>query len=370
MAGYFGLDRIEPIETGVEFGGVMVGKIPRQRVRRVPAPDRQVLARLEAGRNRGPHSEETNDAALPRSKASRLYFAARGFVVAIETNPFVKLFVGLVFLVTAFALIQDLRDRQTARLTNAWTLYQSTAPNTPAHNGAIENLHRLGVSFAGIDWSCRAVGEFVAAETEHDDGTCIEQPAFRYLDLAPVAKAGSIWPIYMSYRPVILTGADLADSTFDFADLTGAELTNANLMASSFVSANLMAARLVDASVGDANMAFVDASSANFASADLGGTTWLGAKLVGANLVNASLRDIHLEEANLSSAVFCGNVLGTTNCASGLTQQQLDEAWAWADRPPVGLEDLNPPLVLKNACNPKLRGGYEDAREAGMPEGC
>ena len=101
----------------------------------------------------------------------------------------------------------------------------------------------------------------------------------------------------------------------------------------------------------------------NFSYADMWDANLTGADMVGADLLGAKMSG-----ANLSGAVFCSDSAG---CAENLSQEQIEGAWAWADRPPVfkaggsALELYMPPF-----CDTGLREAYEANQEVGKPEGC
>lgn len=114
-----------------------------------------------------------------------------------------------------------------------------------------------------------------------------------------------------------LRGAELSNLQVLSARLSGAWLTKADLSGSVLPNADLSSARLRDANLTGATFRHADLSDARF---------W------GADLSNAILRD-----ANLSGADFCGvdaKSVAYQEPARGLTQGQLDDAWADPDNPP------------------------------------
>lgn len=114
-----------------------------------------------------------------------------------------------------------------------------------------------------------------------------------------------------------LRGADVSYLQVRSARLSGAWLTKANLSGSVLPYADLSSARLRQANLSGAQFRHADLSNAKF---------W------GANLSKAILYD-----ANLSGADLCGvDAYSPVNKepVHGLTQAQLDEAWADLDNPP------------------------------------
>ncbi len=97
---------------------------------------------------------------------------------------------------------------------------------------------------------------------------------------------------------VDLHDANLARTSFLWANLFSADLTSANL-----TSANLSNTMLVGASLNDANLLF----------AILEGATLIGAKLSGANLQRANLANANLDGATVVNANFINaNLKGTS----------------------------------------------------------
>ncbi len=114
-----------------------------------------------------------------------------------------------------------------------------------------------------------------------------------------------------------LRGADLSYMQVRSARLSSAWLTKADLSGSELRHADLSGARMRQADLSGAKLHNADLSEAQFWSA---------------NLSNAMLRD-----ANLSGADFCGvdaKSAAYRESARGLTQGQLDDAWADPDNPP------------------------------------
>lgn len=120
------------------------------------------------------------------------------------------------------------------------------------------------------------------------------------------------------------------------AVLPGADLSAANLRGTDFRDAdmrrvNLTAARLIGADLRNANLGLVDLVSQNL---------WKGTifptKLVGARLQGADLREADLGNADMRGASLAGAKLDGTNMrgVKGLTQEQLDQAYADPDNPP------------------------------------
>ena len=166
-----------------------------------------------------------------------------------------------------------------------------------------------------------------------------------------------------------LSGADLRGASLGGANLSKAWLTNANMAGASLSRASLRAAVLLRANLSRAYLRQADLRDADFSSADLSKAELLnadlnmailqvgvlvGADLTGSNLTNALLRTADLTHAKLIRAKMDGADLTDANLtatgfttppylvdryvgpaeATGLTQEQLDGAYADPDKPP------------------------------------
>ena len=150
----------------------------------------------------------------------------------------------------------------------------------------------------------------------------------------------------------LLMGADLRGADLGHADMRGASLGGAKLDKTDLRQANLSGADIRAASLRDAALSRADLSNANLggAGADLSGADLTGANLADANLGSTKLTGAKLEDADISGVNFIHDWMsGLPSPASGLTQEQLDEAKANPCRPPIldGLVDpeTNKPLV-------------------------
>ena len=176
-----------------------------------------------------------------------------------------------------------------------------------------------------------------------------------------------------------IANSDLTDTFLNDADLSGAEFHNVTFRRTGFSTTNLVGAMLQEAKmvrVGFHNK--TNLSGANLDRANLTGAIFenailtdafltgailpdagfLGAELQGARLMNADLTGAHFLNANLHKANLAGaNVSGVEfsnrghQAAKGLTQAQLDQAWAGPKDPPklAGVVDCETgePLVWR-----------------------
>ena len=114
-----------------------------------------------------------------------------------------------------------------------------------------------------------------------------------------------------------LIGTDLSNTRMLGADLSGCNLQSANASNSNLPDTNLTNAFLVGTKLADAELLGADLT---------------GAVLPGADLSGASLQDAVLSGTDFSGAT--GRPGATKYPVKGLTQAQLDQAWADPNNPP------------------------------------
>ena len=151
-------------------------------------------------------------------------------------------------------------------------------------------------------------------------------------------------------RRVNLTAARLNGADLRKADLGAVDLVGQNLWKGKWFPSKLVGTQLEGADLRGANLANADLSGANLGCAKLD-----GADLTKARLAGADLRGTNLAEADVSGADFSRDLLRKHESpASGLTQEQLDQAKADPSHPPVldGILDsyTNKPLVWNGQC--------------------
>ncbi len=204
-------------------------------------------------------------------------------------------------------LEQARKAAEDSRIVNAWQILSNRSPGNTGKKAALETLYNAKENLQGIDLSCETMDGM-----DENNKSC-DTPTF----------------------------------------LANVSLPNANL-----IRANLSDADLTFANLSDADLSFANLSNANLSRANLSD----------AILFQANLSDADLWEANLSNINFYDFYY---SCAENLTQAQIDEAWAWADRKPIfeaggDQHHLNPPPL----CPIELRPEYEASEGIGKPDGC
>ena len=182
-------------------------------------------------------------------------------------------------------------------------------------------------------------------------GAQLPDADLRNSDLGPRNRVGEWatgWEARVTrLRGAQLQGADLRGATLCSADLQMARMAGVNLDNADLSGANLRSADLKSAVLYEANLA-----RANLSNADLGGfgadlrrANLTGADLTGANLSLAILAGATLTDANLSGADFSRHHRSRELApATGLTQDQIDQAKAHPGRPP-NLEGVLDPVT-------------------------
>ena len=128
-----------------------------------------------------------------------------------------------------------------------------------------------------------------------------------------------------------LWSANLSGAMLQDVDLSKQNLHNVNLSGTNLLRANLSGAIFQDAKASGALLEQANLSGASFLRADLSRARLAMADMSGAQFLDADLTGADIAEANLSGVEFsvCG-----LQTAKGLTQAQLDVAWADPDNPP------------------------------------
>ena len=124
---------------------------------------------------------------------------------------------------------------------------------------------------------------------------------------------------------------DLTDSYLSCSDLSQAEFYDVNFTRARLWSANLSGAMLQDADLSRRNLHNVNLSGADLRRANLSEAIFQDAKASNALLEGANLSRASFLGADLSGVKFS---VGGQQTAQGLTQAQLDDAWADPDNPP------------------------------------
>ncbi len=284
-------------------------------------------------------AREANQATLEALKETQ-----RQTTLALEANE-----------VTKRQLEFAQQEAERGRIVSAWSVLTTKARGNSGKKEALETLINLGVELEGLDLSCKTMGGWDAEKDKCETGVFLDGVTPH--KTAPRAKMAD----------VDFSGVDLHK-----AQLVGAELVSANFSSALLGWANLSQADLKFADFSGANFGFTDFTGADlryadFTNAFLSNVRFEGAKLGAANLANHTLHGI-----NLSGADFCSAIIdGEKVCAPYLKQEQLDQAWAWADRPPIlGTDMFGRTLHPPPLCDPSLRPAYLEKRSWDKPEGC
>jgi uncharacterized protein YjbI with pentapeptide repeats len=149
----------------------------------------------------------------------------------------------------------------------AWQVINAAQGKTGSDGriDALQDLHRDGISLAGVD----------------------------------ISKANLP---NLNLENADLSDANLAEVNLYYANLTRAELRDANLTEADFWNANLTEANLRDANLIGAKLRDVDLTGASLYYANLTGADLSYADLTEANLTNTNLAEVNLMNTNLTRA--------------------------------------------------------------------
>ena len=143
-----------------------------------------------------------------------------------------------------------------------------------------------------------------------------------------------------------LESADLSRTSWDGGTLKGAQMSSADLSKASIRETSLVDANLSSADLSDVILQEVDLSNANLRNAELSGASFslIKSRSGGAGFTRAGAKQFGLNPEEYIVGV------------SGLTQAQLDQAWADPEDPPqleeVLDESTGEPLVWRGGTRP------------------
>nr|WP_319516722.1 pentapeptide repeat-containing protein [uncultured Cohaesibacter sp.] len=223
-------------------------------------------------------------------------------------------------------------ENKQSQIVQSWQIVTTKAPGNSGKKEALEVLNSAGQSLMNVDLSCRRMDGFTIRNNK-----------------------------LVCTHPTILKFVEL-----DRADLSNSDLSYANMTAALLRNANLLIANLEKTWLWGANLTGADLRAANLESAIL-----KDAHLSSASLVSARMKDAVLVGTNISATQFCGEGPLGPECVHGLTQDQVDQSWAWMDKPPVfsfSTATLN--FKFPILCDTGLRAEYEKSQMYGVPKGC
>lgn len=216
---------------------------------------------------------------------------------------FVSLSLGVYF------YFEEAADRHNQRLIAAWQLISTPANGNTGKISALEFLSTANRPLVGIDLSC------IPKDTTH----------------GPRCYSG----VYL--EAVNLAGANLTNANFEGADMPGANLTGAVLHRTNLAAVDLTNAQVANAQMTHTLFAEASVEGVVFDGTDLGDATFLFTHLSAADFTHAR---------NLDTAEFI-------------------DAWAWDDRPPLGLPDGTVRL-----CDARERQELHYERRFSAPRSC
>ncbi len=262
----------------------------------------------------------------------------------------VVLLVTLLSVGFGYQVYQEERDtRRQEAINRAWSLITTPATGNSGKGPALEYLNDQGIPLQGINLSCEHMGGGWDAEKL----TCETPTYLRGVELHGADLEGA------QLQGADLTYADLQRAYLGFVGLQGADLRGAKLQGANLAHVYLQRATLTYVLLRRIDLTYADLQDADLVVADfqeahLTYANLRNAVLAGADLQGADLHDAKFEGANLSGADFTdAKQLDTAllrDPETGLS------AWAWADRPPIGLDGIEIDLCV---FDPQIHSGLE-----------
>lgn len=243
-----------------------------------------------------------------RSLADRLdQPAARSLI--IKGRRIAPIFTFISLSVGVYFYFEEAADRRNERQIAAWQLISTPANGNTGKISALELLSAANQPLVGIDLSC------IPKDATH----------------GPRCYSG----VYL--ESVSLAGANLTNATLEGANMQDADLTGAVLHRTNLAAVDLTNAQVANAQMTHTLFAEASVESVVFDGTDLEGATFLFTHLSGADFTNAQ---------NLETAEFI-------------------DAWAWDDRPPLGL-----PNGKIRLCDARERKELPYERRFAAPRSC
>lgn len=303
------------------------------------------------------------------------YRSSVAVIDATEKSPLVRLFIGTVFLLTAAAVLFDLNDRSTQIEIAAWDLYEKTKPGTVQRTRAANLLASAGADMSGMEFNEIDLENAAIGPTK---GSCFHREhSMQGVDFSPTFLF-SMFPPKFGFKQTRLQGASFDCLTikgdFTLADASESVFFKTTLNRIDFAQAELQNSDFRETNVGyPTSFNAANLGNASFANATIVGgylPTPPGEKVPTVDFIASYLGDASFENATIRAADFTGASLDGVNFSGttfevdvfGLTQSELDKAWAYRGREPFGLSQFSPPLKVGHLCGPN------DDREWG-PDG-
>lgn len=237
----------------------------------------------------------------------------------------------------AVALGPALAD-ETTDTTNAWKVLNAIATGDVGKKTALELLYLAEEDLTNIDLSCVTM----KGGWNEQEFTCDKPVQMRNLFVFEGISKTDLSQVQTDEIVLNLSNAD-----FSGTNLEASQFKNALLYGAVFVGANLESTDFEGATLIDVNFAYANLTNAN---------------LSYSSVVHANFTGTTLFETNISGVEFCGEGITPSECANGLTQDQIDSSWAWDDRPPTFNHwegDYFLALEMPSFCSASLRDDYE-----------
>jgi uncharacterized protein YjbI with pentapeptide repeats len=261
-------------------------------------------------------------------------------ILRFENSALLRLLVILSIPAALYSLWLQYSETSAGNLGRSWSNLTTQSSGNSGKVPALEHLSSEIRELPYLDLSCEAMG---GLDTLPDGSSLCTRPT--YLSGLDLFEEG-----YFIYRSAFLAGSNFSETEIQFGDFSYGHLDHV-----SFTKASMMGAKFFRASLRDATLNQANLVNTNWSYSEAERATFRGANLLTAIFYAAYLPEADFSGANVSHAYFFG---------ANLDGARFDNAWAWADMPPIGLPEVN---LCK--FEPAIHNRWEKPEECIPPEG-
>lgn len=237
-------------------------------------------------------------------------------ILRFENSAFLRFLVILSIPAALYSLWLQYSETSAGNLARSWSNLTTQSSGNSGKVAALEHLSSEIRELPYLDLSCEAMG---GLDKLSDGSSVCTRPT--YLAGLDLFEEG-----YFIYRTAFLSGSNFSETEIQFGDFSNGYLDGVNFDRAAMMGAKFFRASLADATFNKAqlvntNWSYSEAESASFSGANLLTAIFYAAYLPGADFSDANVSHTYFYGANLDGANF-------------------ENAWAWADMPPIGLPEV------------------------------
>lgn len=261
-------------------------------------------------------------------------------ILKFENSAFLRLLVVLSIPAALYSLWLQYSEASAGNLGRSWSNLTTQSSGNSGKVSALEHLSSEIGELPYLDLSCKAMG---GVDILPDGNSECTRPTY-------LAGLELFEESIFTYKSAYLAGSNFSETEIQFGDFSYGFLDNVN-----FKRAAMMGAKFFRTSLADANLDQTILVNTNWSYAEAKRATFRDANLLTAIFYAAYLPEADFSGANVSHAYFFGAMLDGA---------RFDNAWAWADMPPVGL-----PEVTLCKFEPAIHNRWEKPEECIAHEG-